>query len=135
MVDILRIGKDGLIINEVKSSTSVKEVYIDDAAIQYYVLSLLGYKVSAVNIIHIDSNYVRGEKLELEKFFHTEDVTEQVKQKQADIPKILSKFDEILSKNVEPEVDIGVQCSNPYPCDAWEYCWREQRGIPEYSIF
>ena len=135
MVDILRIDKDGLIINEVKSSTSVKDVYIDDASIQYYVISSLGYKVSAVNIIHIDNSYVRGEKLELEKFFHAEDVTEQVKQKQADIPKILSKFDEILSKDTEPEVDIGVQCSNPYPCDAWEYCWRKQRGIPEYSIF
>ena len=129
MVDILRIGKDGLIINEVKSSTSVKDVYIDDASIQYYVIGSLGYKVSAVNI------YVRGEKLELDKFFHTEDVTEQVRQKQADIPQILSKFDEILSKDTEPEVDIGPQCSDPYTCDAWEYCWREQRGIPEYSIF
>ena len=135
MVDILRIYEDGLIINEVKSSTSVKEVYIDDASIQYYVISSLGYKVSAINIIHIDNSYVRGEKRELDKFFHTEDVTEQVKQKQADIPQILSKFDEILSKDVEPEIDIGVQCSNPYPCDAWEYCWRKQRGIPEYSIF
>ena len=135
MVDILRIGRDGLIINEVKSSTSVKDVYIDDASIQYYVISSLGYKVSAVNIIHIDSSYVRGEKLELDKFFHTEDVTEQVKQKQADIPQILSKFDKILSKDTEPEVDIGPQCSDPYTCDALEYCWRKQRGIPEYSIF
>ena len=135
MVDILRIGRDGLIINEVKSSTSVKDVYIDDASIQYYVISSLGYKVSAVNIIHIDSSYVRGEKLELEKFFRAEDVTEQVKQKQADIPQNLSKFDEILSKNFEPEADIGPQCSDPYTCDALEYCWRKQRGIPEYSIF
>ena len=135
MVDILRVGKDGFIINEVKSSTSVKEVYIDDASIQYYVISSLGYKVSAVNIIHIDSNYVRGEKLELDKFFHTEDVTEQVKQKQTDIPQILSKFDEILSKDVEPDIDIGPHCSDPYNCDAWEYCWRKQRGIPEYSVF
>ena len=135
MVDILRIGKDGLVINEVKSSTSVKDVYIDDASIQYYVISSLGYKVNAVNIIHIDNSYVRGEKLELDKFFHTEDVTEQVKQKQADIPQILSKFDEILSKNVEPDIDIGPHCSNPYACDAWKYCWREQRSIPEYSVF
>ena len=135
MVDILRIGKDGLIINEVKSSTSVKEVYIDDASIQYYVISSLGYKVSAVNIIHIDNSYVRGEKLELDKFFHTEDVTEQVRKKQADIPQVLSKFDEILSKDVEPDIDIGPRCSDPYNCDAWEYCWRKQRGIPEYSIF
>lgn len=135
MVDILRIGKDGLIINEVKSSTLVKDVYIDDANIQYYVISSLGYKVSGVNIIHIDNSYVRGEKLELEKFFHAEDVTEQVKQKQADIPQILNKFEEILSQNSEPDIDIGAHCSNPYACDAWGYCWREQRSIPEYSVF
>lgn len=135
MVDILRICEDGLIINEVKSSTSLKEVYIDDASIQYYVISSLGYKVSGVNIIHIDSSYVRGEKLELEKLFHTEDVTEQIIQKQAEIPQILGKFDEILSKDAEPEIDIGPHCSDPYHCDAWEYCWCEQRGIPEYSVF
>ena len=135
MVDILRICEDGLIINEVKSSTSVKEVYIDDASIQYYVISSLGYKVSGVNIIHIDSSYVRGEKLELEKLFHIEDVTEQIVQKQAQIPQILNKFDEILSKDAEPDIDIGPHCSDPYHCDAWEYCWCEQRGIPEYSVF
>lgn len=135
MVDILRIGKDGLIINEVKSSTSVKDVYIDDASIQYYVISSLGYKVSAVNIIHIYNSYVRGEKLELDKFFHTEDVTEQIVQKQAQIPQILNKFDEILSKDVEPDIDIGPHCSDPYHCDAWEYCWSKQRSIPEYSVF
>ena len=135
MVDILCVREGGLVINEVKSSTSVKEVYIDDAAIQYYVISSLGYNVSAVNIIHIDNSYVRGEKLELEKFFHAEDVTEQIIQKQAEIPQILSKFEEILSKDAEPEVDIGPHCSDPYNCDAWEYCWREQRGIPEYSVF
>ncbi len=135
MVDILCICENSLTINEVKSSTSVKDVYIDDASIQYYVISSLGYKVSGVNIIHIDSSYVRGEKLELEKLFHAEDVTEQIMQKQSEIPQILNKFEEILSKNVEPEVDIGPHCSDPYHCDAWEYCWCEQRGIPEYSIF
>ena len=135
MVDILRICEDSLIINEVKSSTSVKDVYIDDASIQYYVISSLGHKVGGVNIIHIDNSYVRGEKLELEKLFHTEDVTGQIMQKQAEIPQILNKFEEILSKNIEPEVDIGPHCSDPYHCDAWEYCWREQRGIPEYSVF
>ena len=135
MVDILCVGDYGLVINEVKSSTSVKEVYIDDAAIQYYVISSLGYKVSGVNIIHIDNSYARGEKLEIEKLFHAEDVTEQIIQKQTEIPQILNKFEEILSRNVEPEVDIGPHCSDPYHCDAWEYCWREQRGIPEYSIF
>ena len=135
MVDILCVCEDGLTINEVKSSTSVKEVYIDDASIQHYVISSLGHKVSAVNIIHIDNTYVRGEKLELEKLFHIEDMTEQIVQKQAQIPQILNKFEEILSIDVEPDIDIGPHCSDPYHCDAWEYCWCEQRGIPEYSVF
>lgn len=75
MVDILCVNQDGLVINEVKSSTSVKDVYIDDAAIQYYVLSSLGYEVSHVNIIHIDSTCTRDETLELEKLFCVQDVT------------------------------------------------------------
>lgn len=107
MVDILRIGVDGLIINEVKSLTSVKDVYIDDASIQYYVISSLGHEVSRVNIIHIDSTYTRDETLELEKLFCVQDITEQVKQKQRDIPQILNKFEEILSQNDEPSIDIG----------------------------
>ena len=135
MVDILCVSENGLVINEVKSSTTVKDVQLDDASIQYYVLSPLGYKVNCVNIIHIDSTYTRGETLELEKIFCTQSVTEQVKQKQADIPQILNKFEEILSQNSEPDIDIGAHCSNPYACDAWEYCWREQRSIPEYSVF
>lgn len=135
MVDILCICENSLTINEVKGSTSVKDVYIDDASIQYYVLSSLGYNVGDVNIIHVDNSYVRGEKLELEKLFCAQSVTEQVKQKQADIPQILDKFEEILSQNSEPDIDIGAHCSNPYACDAWEYCWHEQRGIPEYSVF
>ena len=40
-----------------------------------------------------------------------------------------------LAKNIEPDIDIGSHCPNPYACDAWEYCWCEQRGIPEYSVF
>ena len=62
-------------------------------------LSSLGYEVSRVNIIHIDSTYTRDETLELEKLFCVQDITEQVKQKQRDIPQILNKFDEILSQN------------------------------------
>ena len=68
--------------------------------------------MSRVNIIHIDSTYTRDETLELEKLFCVQDITEQVKQKQRDIPKILNKFDEILSQNNEPDIDIGVHCSS-----------------------
>ncbi|EID4996886.1 DUF2779 domain-containing protein, partial [Campylobacter coli] len=50
MVDILQNTKEGFIINEVKSSTSLKDVYIDDCSLQYYVLSNLDYKIKQVNL-------------------------------------------------------------------------------------
>jgi hypothetical protein len=35
----------------------------------------------------------------------------------------------------EPNIDIGRHCKKPYPCDAIDYCWKQQRSIPEYSVF
>ena len=44
-VDILKNDIDGVEIYEVKSSTEVHNVYLDDASYQYYVLSHLGLNV------------------------------------------------------------------------------------------
>jgi hypothetical protein len=79
MIDILHINDDGSVeIYEVKSSTEVKDIYLHDAAIQYYVLSGLGYPVKSVNIVHINNKYVREERLEIEKLFTIADVSDFV---------------------------------------------------------
>ncbi|NBK99718.1 MAG: hypothetical protein EOM50_17245 [Erysipelotrichia bacterium] len=136
MVDILTIEDDVVTINEVKSSTEVKEVYLHDASIQYYVLNGLGYDVRKVNIIHINNTYVRGDELEVHKLFTIADVTADVLEKQCNIPSYLQEFQRCLNdKENEPDIDIGKHCSAPYECDAWDYCWNQQKCIPEYSIF
>ena len=61
-VDILKNSSDGLEIYEVKSSTHIDEIYIDDASYQYYVLSSLGYNVKKVNIMYINSQYIKRGK-------------------------------------------------------------------------
>jgi len=136
MVDILTIENDIVTINEVKSSTEVKDVYVDDASIQYYVLNGLGYEVKRVNIIHINNTYVRGDALEIDKLFSIVDVTHEVLEKQCNIPSHLKEFKKYLDdKENEPCIDIGKHCSDPYECDAMEYCWSKQKQIPAYSIF
>lgn len=136
MVDILTIEDDIVTINEVKSSTAVKDVYLDDASIQYYVLNGLGYDVQRVNIIHINNAYIRGDELEIHKLFSIVDVTHEVLEKQCNIPSYLKEFGKYLGdKENEPNIDIGKHCSDPYDCDAQEYCWCTQKQIPEYSIF
>jgi len=134
MVDILHINDDNSVeIYEVKSSTSVKNVYLDDASIQYYVLNGLGFDVKKISIIHINNNYIRDEKLEIDKLFTIADISNEILELQVNIPMHLKHFKSQLSKkNIEPNIDIGVHCSKPYDCDAIGYCWKH---IPKYSIF
>jgi len=133
MVDILHINDDGSVeIYEVKSSTGVKDVYLDDASIQYYVLHGLGYDVRRASIVHINNKYERADELEIDKLFTIADVTAKVLKRQVNIPIHLKNFTDQLAKENEPDITIGKYCDKPYECDAKEYCWQH---IPENSIF
>ncbi|MBT0821766.1 DUF2779 domain-containing protein [Campylobacter lari] len=131
MIDILQNTKDGLIINEVKSSTSLKDVYIDDCALQYYVLSNLNYKIKQVNLIHLNNEYYRGDFLDINQLFKINDITKEVLLNQNQVKENLKYFEEILSKKEEPDIDIGTHCFDPYECDGYEYCWIKQRNLCE----
>ena len=136
MVDILTILNDEISIYEVKSSTEVKDIYLHDVSIQYYVLKNLGFKIKSANVIHINNEYIRGDELDINQLFKIVDVTNEVISMQSNIPNILKEFETYLEDKVnEPNIDIGKHCHNPYVCDAKEYCWKVQRQIPDYSIF
>ena len=136
MVDVLEVNVDGICIYEVKSSTSVKDIYLHDVSIQYYVLQNLGFNISRSYIVHIDNSYIRDEELVLDELFSIVDVTEEVLPLVESVPSVLSEFEESLSdRESEPDIDLGKHCSKPYECDAKEYCWKVQRNIPEYSVF
>ena len=137
MVDVLHVEEDGSVsLYEVKSSTSVKEIYLHDVSVQYYVLRGLGMQVKSANVIHIDSSYVRGEELELERLFCVVNVTAEAEELQEQIPRRLSEWEQyLLDTQNEPDIDISSHCNKPYECDAKAYCWKVQRNIPDYSIF
>ena len=136
LIDVLEIDKDGVSVYEVKSSSSVKDIYVHDTSIQCYVLKQLGYYIKTANVVHVNSSYVIADTLELEELFTVVDVTEKVRELKKNIPTILEKFEIVLSDKLnEPNIDIGKHCHSPYVCDAKEYCWKIQRQIPEYSMF
>ncbi|MDD3602017.1 MAG: DUF2779 domain-containing protein [Sulfurovum sp.] len=145
MVDILHINDDGSVQTyEVKSSTwnekkkTLKDIqhYINDVSIQYYVLNGLGFELSKCSLTLLDATYKYKDRLEVDKLFTHVDVTKEVKELQADIPTYLGTFRRFLKdRENEPGIDIGAQCKKPYLCDAYEYCWKVQKEIPEYSVF
>ncbi|CAM2899060.1 DUF2779 domain-containing protein [Helicobacter burdigaliensis] len=130
MVDILQNTKEGFVLNEVKSSTSLKEIYKDDCALQYFVLENLNYKIKQVNLIHINNAYIGEEELEVDKLFMHCDITDEVIAKQKEVKENLEKFKQVLEDSKEePNMDIGEHCFDPYLCDAYEYCWEKRRGL------
>lgn len=117
---------------EVKGSTSVSDTHVQDASLQYYVIKNCGIKLKDISIVHINNEYVKKGKLNLNKLFTIESILDDVISLQAEIPNNIKHFKEILKANTIPKVDIGTHCGSPYECDFVGHCWKH---IPEYSIF
>lgn len=132
VADILVNEKSGLKIYEVKSSTSVSETYIRDAALQYWVISNLGYKIKDFSITYINNQYIRKGNLELDKLFATESVLNQILPLQKWVKDNIDRFKKVLNKKSIPTVDIGEHCYDPYTCGFYEYC---RKHIPQDSVF
>jgi hypothetical protein len=132
IADIVVIENDGIKVYEVKSSTSISETYLNDAALQYYVISSLGMKIKDFSIIFINNQYVRKGDLDLEDLFITESVLELILPLQKSVKENIEKFKKMLLKKQMPVIDIGEHCHNPYTCSFFNYC---RKHIPEDSIF
>jgi len=131
MVDILHQGPGGWELYEVKSSTETKDIFINDTAIQYYVVAGSGLRISRVFLVHVNNRYVRMGELDLHELFTIDDVTDLTLDRQEEIPRLLDDMRQTLSGS-EPGIDIGPYCTKPYDCDFIPYCWQH---IPECSIF
>lgn len=135
MVDILKNDEDGVEIYEVKSSTKITDIYLDDASFQYYVLNGLGMNVKKVCIIYINKDYVKEGELDVDKLFIVEDITPTVLEKQNEITEnveLINKFMAAHGIRNEPDIPLGMHCYDPYHCDFWQYCTRE---LPQPNVF
>lgn len=134
-VDILKNDNDGIEIYEVKSSTQVDDIYLEDASYQYYILSNLGFNVKKVSIVYINNEYVRQGNLDINRLFNIQDITQIAEAKQEEIRNTIIKINEYMSNNDaknEPESTLGLHCKNPYECEYWQYCTRK---LPKPNVF
>lgn len=131
-VDILRKCESGHDLIEVKSSTSVSEIHIEDVSYQYYVLINSGIPINHVYIMHINNQYVRQGELDLQSLFVMEECTDKVKMRQEKIEDRIEQIRTFIDTEDEPERDINIYCENPYKCAYYSYCHRD---IPKQSVF
>jgi pimeloyl-ACP methyl ester carboxylesterase len=130
-VDILHHGARGWEIYEVKGSTTLKDVYVFDAAIQYHALTGAGLDVSKVSIVHVNNSYTRYGDLDIRQLFTIKEITGQVQKLQSLVLDEVAAQRAMLTGEM-PAIDIGKQCDYPYHCDFHGHCWQR---IPEDSVF
>lgn len=130
-VDILRKNRNGWEIYEAKSSAKVKEEHINDTALQYFVVSGAGLKVSKASVVYVNNKYIRDGEIDVSKLFSIADVTDKVKDHQEFAEKEIGRLRKMLAAGM-PNIDIGKHCEKPYECDFTGHCWQH---IPEHSIF
>ena len=133
-VDILHRNGDGWDIVEVKSSTSVKPIYVDDMSFQLFVLKGAGINVKNVYILYINNQYVRHGEQDLKQLFKLENYTEQALEKQDEVREKVAFLKDYAAKEEEPEHKISTHCKNPYGCAFMKYCRGDFRVLP-YLIF
>jgi hypothetical protein len=120
-VDILLREGDAWRLIEVKSSSSLKDEHLLDAAIQLHVLRRCGLDVRAVEIMHLDKEFRHPDQGDL---FAREDVTAQVLPLLAGIPGEIAAQVAMLAGGM-PEVPVGLHCHEPRDCPFMERCWPQ----------
>ncbi len=116
---------------EVKSSTSIKDYYRDDIAIQAYVAKSAGLSLSAVAIAHIDSSWVYPGDEMYEGILVETDLSEEAFTRQHEVEGWISQAHEIVATPVEPDIKPGQQCFNPYECGFINHC-KKQEPVADY---
>jgi hypothetical protein len=129
--DLLHKGKKGWELYEVKMKTELTEVYLNDVALQYYVVKGTGLPIQKAFVVYINNQYVRNGAIDPARLFVVEEVTDKVIEKKEWVKDEVNKLRRMLSGK-EPELIIGKQCNDPYPCDFIGHCWEH---VPDNSVF
>ncbi len=131
-VDLLKKKGSNYEMYEVKSSTDIKDIYLDDIAYQAYVLLNNGLNLTKACLVYINKDYERKGSIDLNKLFTIKDVTTEILNKQKEVASNITKLRTNFKKTSEPENDISLNCFKPYPCPFFKYCTK---NLPEPNVF
>lgn len=119
--DLMLPDESGYRMVEVKSSTSVKDYHLTDAAIQAWVVQQAGIPLTSVEVAHIDNTFVYPGGGNYQGLFHYADIGDQISDMKNSVPDWIKAAQETLAGE-EPCIAAGDQCNNPFPCTFSGYC-------------
>lgn len=132
-IDILKpVNSDEWDIIEVKSSTGVKPVNIQDVSFQRYCCEKYGLKIRECFLMHINNEYIRQSEIDPEGLFTITEITAEVDRATNGIQQRIDNMFSTIIADKCLDVTIGEQCKSPYECPLKDECWN---FLPENSVF
>lgn len=112
---------------EVKSSTKVKDVHLDDLALQRHVLVGAGLTIVSCHLMRINTSYTyAGGEVDLNELFAIEDLSSIVQERQTAVPDRIAGMKAMLRLPAAPEIDPDRHCFTPYECPFWAHCTSQK---------
>jgi hypothetical protein len=121
---------------EIKASTSLKETkendYIEDASFQSVIIRNLGISLGKIFIVHLNKEYVRGDELDVKQLFVTNDVTEQVREREQETWRKMNQAKKDIFERSEQELVCDcIYTGRSAHCTTFRYSHPE---VPAYSV-
>lgn len=123
-LDMLTFKDGKWYAHEVKSAMRISNTYLQDAAIQYYVITKSGIELEDFFIVNVNADYIFDEQLNVQQFFKSTSVLGDIKERIPFVETTIEKAIATLDLPSAPEMPIGVHCTKPYPCDFQGLCWK-----------
>jgi hypothetical protein len=128
--DILNPAEDGAWdIIEVKSSTKVKDDYVNDVAFQKHCYTLAGIRIRRCYLMLLNPQYERHGALDAKSIFAIEDISQKVESAIRGIEDRIESMLRIIDGRC-PSSEEGRSIHSPGECDAG--CWDT---LPANSVF
>jgi len=128
-VDILQRDGSKWNLIEVKSSSSVKDEYIDDVTVQYMVLSNTGITINRIELMYLNKNFIYQGNESYDGLFIREDISKRVIHHTRFISDEIDRLKQDMTKK-EPVRHVDGHCKNPYNCEFKSYCEKQDGKYP-----
>ena len=137
--DVLIKKNDGWELLEAKSSKEPKDEYIDDIAIQSYIIkSSKIIKISKVKLIHINGEFTyQGDNDYSDLISNEYELSDKILSREKLVQTYIDKFKPIADeKYPKPKIETGDHCLKPHKCIYLERCnsLKQPSNITPISI-
>lgn len=127
--DVFVLGNEGYRLIEAKATTSVKEFFLLDCAIQAWIIEKSGYPIETVEVAYVNKDFIYQGDEDCQGLFKFEDFTEGIIPIKKRIHGWIERTKRVL-RNDMPKIKMGPHCKTPYLCPFRGFCSPNQLEYP-----